>query len=450
MPEVVVMPQLGNTVESCLVTTWLVQVGDVVEPTTLLCEIETDKSAMEVPAGVSGTVLALLAEEGDEVPVKDPLVIVGEPGDDLAGLVPSGEAEESAPTQTPAEAPAPSQASAAPPAPEATPGRGSAVSPRARGLAASGGVAAENLAGTGPQGRVIERDVQAVIDAGPGLTAGALAAGGVVTPGVTGTGLGGRATRAEVTAPAAAPLGGLAAGDIAADFPGPFTDAPLKGIRKVVAERMMNALATSAQVSYTSSAPAAGILTLRKRLKGAADPELAAVTIGDLVSYATIRTLAQHPNVNAHLTGATLRTFEHVHFGMAVDTPRGLLVPTLRYADTLTLREVSVRSKALAAEALAGSISPDLLAGASFTVSNLGAFGMESFTPVINVPQVAILGVNAITPRPIVNADGSLGVEQRIGFSLTADHQVIDGADAARFLQDLCAAIADIDLTVLG
>lgn len=168
------------------------------------------------------------------------------------------------------------------------------------------------------------------------------------------------------------------------------------------------------------------------------------------MGYATVKSLAKHPVLNAHLSGGVLRTFAHVHLGMAVDTPRGLLVPTLRFADTLTLRQFSVFSKQLANDAIGGSINPDLLSGASFTVSNLGSFGIESFTPLLNVPQVAILGVDAIFPRAVINPDGSVGAEQRIGFSLTADHQVIDGADAARYLRDLCAAIADIDLTVLG
>lgn len=454
MAQVVVMPQLGNTVESCLVTAWLVAVGDVVDESTLLCEIETDKSAMEVPSGVSGTVLALLAEEGDDVPVKAPIAIVGAPGEDISDLVGSGGAATEPPAAAPTAeaAPAAPAASATSAAPSVTPttvpaGQASAVSPRARGLAASQGIAAGQLAGTGPQGRVIERDVQAAAAAGPGLTAGARAEATDFVPGASGTGLGGRVTRADLTAPPAALA---AAGAVPDEFPGAFTDTPLKGIRKVIAERMMNALATSAQLTYTATAPATGLLALRKRLKGASDPDLSGVTIGDLVSFATIKTLARHPNVNAHLSAGTLRTFEHVHFGMAVDTPRGLLVPTLQYADVMTLREVSVRSKALAAAAIEGSINPDLLSGATFTVSNLGSFGIESFTPIINVPQVAILGVDAIFPRAVINADGQVGAEQRIGFSLTADHQVIDGADAARFLKDLCAAIADIDLTVLG
>lgn len=479
MAQVVVMPQLGNTVESCLITSWLVAVGDVVDANTLLCEIETDKSAMEVPSGVAGTVLALLAEEGDDVPVKQAIAVVGEPGENVeeflagSGLPPqttgeAGEVDESLPEPL-----APGRATAEPQASGGLdPSTGSgqaeldqptapgAVSPRARGLAASQGIAAEQLTGTGPHGRVIERDIRAAIASGPGLTVGARAAASSFVPGSAGTGIGGRVTRADLTdrmvEPAETPATvstqaqGSAGSTRTADFPGAFTDTPLKGIRKMIAERMMNSLATSAQLTYTATAPAAGLLALRKRLKNAADPELAAVTIGDLVGYATVKTLAKHAVVNAHLADGVLRKFEHVHLGMAVDTPRGLLVPTLRFADTLTLRGFSVQSKQLANDAIGGSINPDLLGGATFTVSNLGAFGIESFTPLLNVPQVAILGVDAIFPRAVINPDGSVGAEQRIGFSLTADHQVIDGADAARYLKDLCAAIADIDLTVLG
>lgn len=453
MAQVVVMPQLGNTVESCLITSWLVAVGDVVDASTLLCEIETDKSAMEVPSGVAGTVLALLAEEGDEVPVKQAIAVVGEPGealpDDLAGPAeavvasqPEPAADSAAPAAPVEAAPAPARAAEAEP---------TGVSPRARGLAAEQGIAAGQLAGTGPGGRVIARDVEAAVAAGPALTAGARAEASGFVPGAVGTGIGGRITRADLAAAPEAPVAAApAAAAVSLEFPGEVTEAPLKGIRKVVAERMMNSLATSAQLTYTATAPAAGLLALRKRLKNAADPELSGVTIGDLVGYATVKALAKHPVVNAHLSGGVLSTFAHVHLGMAVDTPRGLLVPTLRFADTLTLRQFSVLSKQLAGDAIGGSISPDLLSGATFTVSNLGSFGIESFTPLLNVPQVAILGVDAIFPRAVINADSSVGAEQRIGFSLTADHQVIDGADAARYLRDLCAAIADIDLTVLG
>ncbi len=447
MAQVVVMPQLGNTVESCLVTAWLVDVGDVVEPATLLCEIETDKSTMEVPAGVSGTVLALLAETGDDVPVKQPLVIVGERGEDIDGLL-------DGPDEVAADEPASERVAPATSGPAVSRDpqpseRATGVSPRARTLAAAHGIAVDRLTGTGPHGRVIERDVHATIAAGPGPTSGARAEASGLAPGAPGTGIAGRVTRTDLAATAPEPDATTPEAS-GGQFPGPFTDTTLAGVRTVIAERTMTSLATSAQLSYTTTAPAAALLRMRARLKAAPDPELAAVTIGDLVGYATVRTLLRHPLLNAHLTGGTLRKFASVHLGIAVDTPRGLLVPTLRSADTLTLRQFAGRTKELAAQATAGMINPDLLGGATCTVSNLGAFGIETFTPVLNVPQVAILGVAAIVPRAVPHPDGSVTAEQRIGFSLTADHRAIDGADAARFLKDLVAAVTHIDLTVLS
>lgn len=459
MAQIIVMPALGNTVESCLISTWLVSVGDAIDANTVLCEIETDKSTMDVPAGASGTVLALLAAEGDEVPVKSPIVVVGAAGDDVeqaladAGVAPQA----AAPAPAPAEpeptvaAPAASAPTTALPA-TALPAASAATgaSPRARARATAEGLPLDAVAaGTGPHGRVLERDVVATLASGPRPTPGAK---DVDWLGVAhGTGLGGRVTRDDAARPTAPTASAPAPVRTAADFPGASTDTPLKGIRKLIAERMLHALAASAQLTYTATAPAAGMLALRKRFKGS-DPALgyAGITLGDLVSFATVQVLKRHANLNAHLIDGTLRTFASVHLGLAVDTPRGLLVPTIRNADTLTLRELSTVTKELAEAARGGKIDPDLLTGATFTVSNLGSFGIENFTPIINVPQTGILGVNTIVPRATINRDGTPGVEQRIGFSLTADHQVVDGADAGRFLADLCAAIADIDLTVLG
>ena len=268
--------------------------------------------------------------------------------------------------------------------------------------------------------------------------------------GAQGTGLGGRVTTGDLAAPVA-PAAPATVSSGTREYPGATTSAPLKGIRKVIAERMMTSLATSAQLTYTSTANAEGLLALRKKLKNSpAELGLSAVTIGDLVGFAAVKTAAKNTGHNAHLSDGVLTTFEQVHLGFACDTPRGLLVPTVRGASQMGLREFSAVSKQLAAEAIAGNINPDLLSGATFTVSNLGGFGIESFTPLLNVPQVAILGVDAIFPRAVVNADATFGVEQRIGFSLTADHRVIDGADAARFLADLVRYVENIDVTVLG
>ena len=447
MATIVVMPQLGNSVESCIIVEWMIAEGDTVAVDQTLASIETDKSTMEVPSTAEGTVLKLLWEEGDEVPVKDPLIIVGEPGEDISGLVPGGDA-------APAEADAPAEQAAA--APEAaapafaTERATGAVSPRARALAASNGVDASAIAeGSGPHGRVIERDVAAAIAAGPVLTSAARAAG---VSAAEGTGIGGRVSVADAGRTAeAAPAAAVAAPAAAADFPGASTSAPLKGVRKVVAKRMMESLTSTAQLTLNTTANAAGILAMRKKVKNA-DPALGLgkITLNDLVCFAVSRTLPKYPVFNAHLEDGVLTQFEQVHLGFACDTPRGLLVPVIRSAQALGLKAFSDEAKRLVGGAIDGTIAPDFLSGGTFTVSNIGSFGIETFTPVINLPQTAILGVGAITPRPVVAADGTIGVEQRLNLSLTIDHQVIDGADGARFLRDLVAAIDNIDVTVLA
>ena len=445
MATIVVMPQLGNSVESCIIVEWMIAEGDTVAVDQTLASIETDKSTMEVPSTAAGTVLKLLWEEGDEVPVKDPLIIVGEPGEDISGLVPGADAApaDAAPVE---QASAPEQVAAPAFATERATG---AVSPRARALAASHGVDASAITeGSGPHGRVIERDVAAAIAAGPVLTSAARAAGVSATEG---TGIGGRVSIAdEGRTPEAAPAAAVAA-PAGADYPGASTSTPLKGVRKVVAKRMMESLTSTAQLTLNTTANAAGILALRKKVKNADESlGLNKITLNDLVCFAVSRTLPKYPVFNAHLQDGVLTEFEQVHLGFACDTPRGLLVPVIRSAQALGLKAFSDEAKRLAGGAIDGSLSPDFLSGGTFTVSNIGSFGIETFTPVINLPQTAILGVGAITPRPTVAADGTIGVEQRLNLSLTIDHQVIDGADGARFLRDLVAAIENIDVTVLA
>ena len=445
MATIVVMPQLGNSVESCIIVEWTVAEGDAVSLDQTLCSIETDKSTMEVPSTAEGTVLKLLWDEGDEVPVKDPLIIVGAPGEDVSGLVPgSGAAEAGA-------APAEEAPASAAPAPSfATTAASGAVSPRARALASAKGVDASAITeGSGPHGRVIERDVAAAIAAGPALTSAARAAG---VSAAEGTGIGGRVSVADANrAPEAAPASSAAAPAPAADFPGASTSSPLKGVRKVVAKRMMESLTTTAQLTLNTTANAAGILAMRKKVKNADEAlGLNRITLNDLVCFAVSRTLLKYPVFNAHLEDGVLTEFEQVHLGFACDTPRGLLVPVIRSAQSLGLKAFSDEAKRLAGGAIDGTLPPDYLGGGTFTVSNIGSFGIETFTPVINLPQTAILGVGAITPRPALAPDGTVGVEQRLNLSLTIDHQVIDGADGARFLRDLVAAIENIDVTVLA
>jgi pyruvate dehydrogenase E2 component (dihydrolipoamide acetyltransferase) len=432
---VLIMPRQGNTVESCIIVRWKVAEGAVVAADETVCEVETDKASFDVPSGFAGALLKIIHPEGDDVPVLEPIAVIGAKGEDWSAAL--GAAVVSSAVAAPAAQVAPSAL-----------GGESAVSPRARKLAAAEGIQAAALAGTGPGGRVIERDVVSALAGRPALTASAKAAisSGASAP-AFGTALGGRAGLADVLA---APRGAAFGAGKREAISDTFAETPLKGVRKLISERMRASLAGTAQLTFNGTANAKQILALRARFK-ASDPALglAEVTIGDLVLFAVSRVLPRFPNANATLENGVLRVFERVHLALAVDTPRGLMVPVIRNADLLSLREISAEAKRLAAACQAGNIDPDELSGGTFTVSNLGAFGIESFTPVLNAPQVAILGVDAIVPRAAAGPNGTVVLEQRLGLSITVDHQIVDGAPAARILKAFADAIADIDLLLM-
>jgi pyruvate dehydrogenase E2 component (dihydrolipoamide acetyltransferase) len=462
--SIVVMPRQGNTVESCVLVGWRVREGARVKADEILCDVETDKAVFEVSAGAAGTVLKLLAAEGDDVPVLTPIAVIGAPGEDWAAALAAAGASPAAPAALPASEEAAQRSDkldkseafvAAARANKSDEGEAFVASgrvaprgsPRARARAAAEGVEVASLSGTGPGGRVIERDVMAAAASRPPLTAAAKAAllsGGSVPS--AGTSIGGRAGLADLASADSLPRlsGSTDAGS------GEFSETRLKGVRKLISERMRASLAASAQLTFNASANAERIQALRARFKGS-DPELglAGVTVGDLVLFAVSRVVPRFPACNATLENGVLRTWKRVHLGLAVDTPRGLMVPVIRNADQLSLRQIARESKRLAAACQAGSISPDELSGGTFTVSNLGAFGIESFTPILNVPQVAILGVDAITPRAAPGPNGQVVFEPRMGLSLTVDHQIIDGAPAARILAAVAKAIEDIDLLIM-
>ena len=419
---------------------------------------------MDVPSPVAGTLLATYFKEGDDVPVMTTIAAVGAAGEDAASLAPAGAtagaalaapvpAQPQAPVPVPPPTAAPLPAAAAPVSGEEPVG----ISPRARHLAERKGIDAAGLAGSGPGGRVIERDVQAAIAAQPKLTPVAkamVAEGGYSVPG-QGSGPRGRVTSEDLVkseapgeTPAAAPAVKPAA--VSAAAAEDIEIIPVKGVRKVIADRMLQSLQTTAQLTLHASADARALQALRKRLKDSPEAMgLRGVTINDLVLLAVARTLPQFPGLNALFTGDAIHQHKHVQLGVAVDTPRGLMVPVVRSADTLSLRQLSTEAKRLATACLNGKVLPDELNGGTFTVTNLGAFGVEMFTPVLNPPQVAILGVCNIQPKP-VEVEGEVRFVPHIGLSLTINHQVVDGAPAARFLQALGQAIAAIDLVLAG
>lgn len=481
MATEIVMPRQGQSVEACTIVRWLKQPGETVATGELLCEIETDKAAFEVESTAAGTLLAQFAAEGEEVPVLTPIATVGEPGEKppAPGAPAAGAGSVStvrtaadpgagtaAATPTPmappaaAASPAPATGPGALPAEKVSPlpttvktalatdgvGKGTAASPRARRRAAELGVDYTTLPGSGPGGRIIERDVTAAARARPALTgaARAAAAAGAPVP-ATGTGIGGRVTLADLA-------GAATAAPAAAE---PVATVPITGVRKLISERMQQSLRDTAQLTMTATADAEALLAYRARLK--ASPEhlgLGGVTINDLVLYAVARTLPHYPALNAVVAGDRIERHRAVQLAFAVDTERGLVVPVIGGADRLSIAALAARAHELAAATEAGSINPDLLQGGTFTVTNLGALGVASFTPILNLPQVAILGVGSLVLQPVlsdITAPGAptpeqIGYRRHLGLSLTIDHRVVDGQPAARFLQALSAALADIDL----
>jgi pyruvate dehydrogenase E2 component (dihydrolipoamide acetyltransferase) len=228
----------------------------------------------------------------------------------------------------------------------------------------------------------------------------------------------------------------MAAG-AAPDAGGGFFDEKLTKIRSLIADSMLHSLQSSAQLTHHHSFDASAILALRSQFKGSGDAGAQGISIGDMILYGAAYTLKAYPELNSHFLGGTLRRFTGVHLGVAVDTPRGLMVPTIFDADKKSLAQISAEAKALAAQARSGSINPDSLRGGTFTVSNLGPTGVESFTPILNPPQVAILGVCG-TVTKVRQAGGGIEAYPSIGLSLTYDHRAVDGAPASRFAQALC------------
>ena len=409
MATAVLMPKAGITVESCIIGKWEKKVGDKVSLGDILFTYETDKASFECESTAEGELLEIFYQDGDEVPCLVNVCAVGEKGEDCSALRPEGSAPAAAPEAAPAAAEAPAAAPAAVEAP-AEVREGAPVSPRARKLAETAGVDASLAAGTGPNGRIIEKDVRKLMAEG--------------------------APNKEAAAPAAAAETAVAAEPAAAAVD--YTDSKLPGIRKVIANSMMNSLHGSAQLTHHFSFDATAIKSYRAMMK-AAGGDYAGVTLGDMVLYAVSRTLLNHPDMNAHmLDEKTIRRFNAVHLAVAVDTPRGLLVPVIRNADTKSLLQISKELKELAAQAISGAINPDKLSGGTFTVSNLGSFGVEQFTPIINAPQTGILGVCTMTDRPRKGKDGNIELYSAMGLSITYDHRAVDGAPASRFMQELC------------
>ena len=453
MAQVVIMPKQGQSVESCIVSEFKVKVGDVVKAGDILFGYETDKATFEEESKFDGTVLAIFGNDGDEIPCLENVLVIGEPGESFEEFAPKGDtpsAPEAVSSETVAarplpEGPLPLMMPRVAQVSEETASSGSGVSPRAKKLAAEKGVNTDMIAGSGPYGRVIERDVMAFAAAQgrlTGLAKAKMAEGGLVSPG-TGRGLAGSVKGADLKVWKPSHTEGLAGEGTE------FEVVKMSNMRKLIAKSMYNSLQNSAQLTHMLGADARKLQALRKKAKKALEEGKvdANITINDFVCFAVIKALQKFPNVNSHCLGDAMRLFKPVNLGLAVDTERGLMVPAVPHADELDIVALSKALKKVADDSKKGSVNPDLLSpeAASFTVSNLGGFGVEWFTPIINVPQSAILGVGTIVPRPKATAEGCEFVPY-LGLSLTYDHRAIDGGEATRFLKQVAAEIENLDI----
>ncbi len=445
MATPVIMPRQGQTVESCIIAKWYKKKGDKVQEGDLLFTYETDKATFDEEAKTEGTLLEVFFDEGDDVPVLTNVCVIGEEGEDISEFIPKEvgqdtKIEEEKPIS---ESPMDAMQSEEPElvqSEDIIEDERLKISPRARNLAERVGADYRYASPTGPYGRIIERDIRMLMDKGP-----------IVTPSardeylkldktgrISGTGIGGRITTADVTnivdtpAQPDAMLPQQEAVGVA-----DYEEVKLTNIRKVIARSMHQSLTNTAQLTLHASFDATEILAYRKKIKAERERlGLANITLNDIMLYAVSRTLLNHKGLNAHFLDDKMLIFNHVHLGVAVDTERGLMVPTLFNADMKSLDEISRQAKELAEACQKGTINPDYLQGGTFTVTNLGVLGVEAFTPVLNPPQTGILGVNTIVQK-VKKVDGEYIYYPAMGLSLTFDHRAVDGAPSARFLQEL-------------
>jgi len=401
----ILMPRQGETVESCLILKWKKKEGDKVDVHESICEVETNKAAFEIEAPEKGVILKIFFKEGDDVPVLSTIAIVGQPGGNISSFIP----KETSTTKIKKEIENIKMKKSITFF-EEKPFVGGVVliSPRARRLAKKEGVDISKISsGSGPGGRITERDVRNTLSKLPKIIP---------------------ATQTSIRE----------------SFPGPVREIPVQGVRGVIAENMLKSLQTTAQLTLNSSVNVSNLLSYRKKLKVTPEAGLQEITINDMIMYITVKTLLKFKALNAYFLDDKILEFEKIHLAFAVDAPHGLVVPVIRNANLLSLEEISKESKRLSGACLQSTVQPDELTGGTFTITNLGPLGIESFTPILNLPQVTILGICNIQLKPVMKDNGVKFIPY-LGLSLTFDHRAVDGAPAAKFLKELSLAIAKFE-----
>jgi pyruvate dehydrogenase E2 component (dihydrolipoamide acetyltransferase) len=420
----VLVPPLGQTVDTLVFVSWFKQPGETVTQGEPLFSVETDKATLDVEAPGSGILTAVTAHPGDEVKALSAIAVIA-----AAGEVGAERVRASTTTSPPRVF----------------------VSPRARRLAEQAGVELSAVKATGPEGAIIERDVRAYMVEGEAQAESAparIAEPGSISPvarrlaeergvdwrSIQGTGPRGQVTREDVdrAAATAAPASTGAPTPVVAVDEETLEAIPLAGTRGLIAERMAQSHRETAPVTLTAEADATALVQLRRQF----GEDGVEVSYNDLLLYVLARALREHPRLNASLDGDSVKVWKRIDIGLAVDAERGLLVPVVRDVDRKGLAQLAGETRSLSERARAGRCAPEELRGSTFTLTNLGMFGIDAFTPIINLPECAILGVGRIKEQPAV-LDGQVTIRQMVWLSLTFDHRLVDGGPAARFLQRL-------------
>jgi pyruvate dehydrogenase E2 component (dihydrolipoamide acetyltransferase) len=449
MATEVILPKLGQTMEEGTIVEWFKKEGDPVKQGEALFTVESDKATLESESPARGFLLKILVPAGVAVPVLTPVAIIARTMDEDISAWGAAGSTEAGPQVAEVQARLEVVGVGAKPGTPVTREGRIFASPRARIRANELGLDLALLQGSGPNGRIVERDVLAYVESQPRATPVArkvAAEQGVDLATVVGTGVGAKITRADVEAaaerarpaPVAAPAPAAAA-PAAMPFKLPPAEVastvPVSGLRAIIAERMSASAQTTARVTLITEVDATALVELRTQLKAEVTAEWGfAPGYTDLLALVVARALREYPYMNARLNGDAIELLAHVNLGMAVDAERGLLVPVIHDADRMGLRELGTRFRDLVGRAREGKSLPDELSGGTFTITNLGMYEVDAFTPVINPPELAILGLGRIVARPAVR-EGEVVVRRMMTLSMTFDHRLVDGAPAARFLQ---------------
>lgn len=400
MATAVIMPKQGQSVETCIITKWFKNKGENVSVGDILFSYETDKAAFDLESPAEGILLDIFFGEGAEVPVLVNVAVIGKGGEETALFNPDKSSESVSATFKATETLETKKVEEVEKVEDVERNSGKKrISPRAKKLAEDKGINFSKLQGSGPNGRIIAIDVEKA------LSGGATSLKSVLTSGAE------------------------------------YTEKPLSNVRKLIAKAMHASLQNSAQLTHHMSADVRHLLEARQLIKSKLtnNKNQQDITLNDMVCWCVIRALEKYPEANSHFLDDRIKTFHKVHLGLAVDTPRGLMVPTVKNASDIDLVKLSGELKSAAEACRKGSISPELIqsTSATFTVSNLGNYGVEMFTPVINLPQAGILGVCTIINRPAYIGNNIFGFVPYIGLSLTYDHRAIDGGPATLFLKEI-------------